>query len=254
MEEHPSLPHRQTAVTGRRRRATALALCLAIVAPMLVAGPAGATGSSAPDDRQSAVPSDADRSDPPVRRLRAVLRCRGGIYDGKPEVTCRWRARTAGAAGYVLVRADAEGRSVVYRSDDLTDRTFTDTDVEFDTRYRYRLLLVDADGDRICRSRVNPAIVRSDRPEVLRLECDGTDGDPVSVTCAWDAPASADAESVQLWRVLPGSQRQLVTTVAPDQTSADDELPAGIARARYAVIARNADGVIVARSRAVPLV
>jgi hypothetical protein len=248
------MPHRNTTAARRRWRTTALALCLALVTPMLVAGPAGATGSAAPDDSQSAVPADADRSDPPVRRLRAVLRCRGSLDDGSPKVTCRWRARTAGASGYVLIRADAEGRSVVYRSDDLTDRAFTDTDVEFDTRYRYRLVLVDADGDRIGRSRVNPAIVRSDRPERLGLDCDGTDADPIAVTCTWDAPTSADAESVQLWRIVPGSPRELVTTVAPDQTTADDELPAGIERARYAVIVRNADGVIVARSRAVRVI
>jgi hypothetical protein len=220
---------------------------------MLVSGPAGASDASAGDSGHSAAPTDADRNDPPARRLRAVMRCGGG--DGAaPEITCRWRARTAGAAGFVVVRADAEGRSVVYRSDDLTQRTFTDTAVEFDTRYRYRLILVDADGDRVGRSRVATAIVRSEQPELLGLTCDGTDTDPIAVTCTWDTPESTDAESVQLWRITRGSPRVLVTTVTTDQTTADDELPAGVERARYAVIARDADGVIVARSRAVRLV
>lgn len=221
---------------------------------MLVSGPAGASDASSGDSGHSTAPADADRDDPPARRLRAVIRCRGGLDGAAPEITCKWRARTAGAAGFVVVRADAEGRSIVYRSDDLTQRTFTDTAVEFDTRYRYRLILVDADGDRVGRSRVGTAIVRSDRPELLRLTCDRSDTDPIAVSCTWNAPASTDAESVQLWRVVPGSPRALVTTVAPDQTTADDELPTGVERARYAVIARNTDGVIVARSRTVRLV
>ena len=62
-----------------------------------------------------------------------------------------------------------------------------------------------------------------------------------------------DAVAVQLWRVLHGEPRTLVTTVEPDVTTARDELPAGVTRARYAVVARDDDGVIVARSRAVPV-
>lgn len=244
-------PDHHTAPTRRRWRATALALCLAVLAPMLVASPAAAVAAPTGTADPSVVPVEADRSDPPARRLRAVLRCRGAVDDdGAPQVTCRWRTRTAGAAGFVLVRADADGRSVVHRTDDLRVRTFTDTDVEFDTRYRYRLILVDADGDRIGRSRVNPAMVRSDRPEILGLECDGTDTDPVEVTCTWDAPTAAGAESVQLWRVVPGSARELVATVGTEVTTSTDELPPVVTRARYAVLARNADGVIVARSRA----
>ncbi|MFN3217170.1 MAG: hypothetical protein ACE367_11800 [Acidimicrobiales bacterium] len=251
MKLHPHPPSHHGSTTARRRwRVAASALCLALLTPMLVASPAAATGAPAVTTGPTVAVADADRGDAPVRRLRAVLRCRGGVDAGAPEVTCRWRARTAGAAGFVLVRADGDGRSVVYRSDDLGVRTFTDTDVEFDTRYRYRLILVDADGDRIGRSRINPAIVRSQRPEILGLECDGTETDPVEVTCIWDAPTAAGAESVQLWRVLPGSPRALVATVAPDETTATDELPPGVTRARYAVVARNADGVIVARSRA----
>lgn len=247
-------PDHRTAATHRPWRIIALALCVAVLAPMFVANPAAAIGAPTGTTAPSAGAADAERIDPPVRRLRAVLRCRGGIDDGAPQVTCRWRARTAGAAGFVLVRADADGRSVVYRSDDLGVRTFTDTDVEFDTRYRYRLVLVDSDGDRIGRSRVNPAIVRSQRPEILGLECDGTDSEPVQVTCIWDAPTTTDAESVQLWRVVPGSARELVATVGPDVTTTTDELPPSVTRARYAVLARNADGVIVARSRAEHLV
>ncbi len=236
----------------RRRRLLAMAFCMALVAPLLATAPAAATTTATGGDAR-VVPTSTDRADPPTRRLRAVLRCRGGVDDGAPQVICTWRARTAGAAGFALVRVGGGERTVVSRTDDLTDRSFTDTDVEFDTRYRYRLLILDADGDRIGRSRVNRAFIRSDRPEVLSLACDGADTEPVAVRCAWDAPTIDDVASVQLWRSVAGSARELVATVDPDVTSATDELPEGTMRARYAVLGRDAAGVIVARSRAVRL-
>ena len=244
---------RRTSRTRRTRSLLITALCLALLAPLLMVGPAGATAAVAETDGSSAVPTTVDRSDAPMRRLRAMLRCRGAQPDGTPSVKCTWRARTAGAAGFVLVRVAGAEREVVYRSDDLDVRSFTDLSVEFDTRYRYRLVLVDSDGDRIGRSRINRAIVKSNRPEIVDLDCNGTESDPVAVSCSWVQPSSEAAVSVQLWRLLPGKTRELVTTQAPDDTTAQDELPAGVTRARYAVIARDGDGVVVARSRAVRL-
>ena len=247
----PATPPPAANPTRRRLHVVVVALCLGLVAPLLVAAPADATPDPTHHGDPIVVSTTAERGDAPLRRVRAVLRCRGRVDGQNPQVVCAWRARTRGAAGFALVRTDRDGRSVVYRSDDLTTRRFTDTDVEFDTRYRYRLVILDDDGAPIGRSRANWALVRSTRPEILPLTCSAAATEPVAVSCAWDAPTGDDATSVQLWRVVPGSPRALITTVDPDVTTAADELPAGVTRARYAVIARDGDGVIVARSRIV---
>jgi len=115
-------------------RRTIVLLLAGIVGLIAVAGPAGA----------------ADRR-PEHRREHLRLRC-AWVTDGEEQaVACRWsKSKHPQFAAYRLVRADREhGRSVVFRTGDRAVTRFLDTTAEPGTKYAYRVVILDGDGDPI---------------------------------------------------------------------------------------------------------
>ena len=197
-----------------------------------------------------------------VRPERPKIRCHGAVaLGGAPQVACRWTASEhPDAAGYKIVRVGGGERTIAFRTGDTSVTRFTDTDVEFGTRYRYRVVVVNEDGRRIQRSRWNKAIVVKPDVERLHMACDVTDGEtdvatdiapeaqPHSILCEWRPTESEAAVEYQLWRRIRGQHRELVATVGLDTLSHLDEVPADTTKVVYAVLALDADGEIVGRS------
>lgn len=237
----------------------------AMLATTMLSVPGAAAETEPETDVTETDVREVDEVDSDVARPR--LRCRGTIGMGwAPKVKCRW-SETAhpDAAGYKLVRVDGDQRKVVFRSRDLSATRFTDRDVEFNTRYRYRVIVVDNEGRRIQRSRWNAAGVRRPDVELLRLKCspvDAAEVDPAIdeakadvlevaklVGCEWRPATSEKADHYELWRLIRGQHRELVTTVGLDQLSQIDKVPGDTAHVVYALLARDEDDHIVGRSR-----
>ena len=197
-----------------------------------------------------------------VRPEKPKIRCRGTIgMGGAPKVKCRWtESEHPDAAAYKIVRVGGDERTVVFRTDDTSVTRFTDKDVEFGVRYRYRVVVLHEDGKRIQRSRWNKAIVVKPDVERLTMECGVTDAEsdvttdiapeaqPHTILCQWRPAESEAAVEYQLWRRIRGQHRELVATVGLDTLSQLDEVPADTTKVVYAVLALDADGEIVGRS------
>ena len=247
-----------------------MTIAATLLATLLVHAP-----SAAAREADRAPDADAGQIDEvdevrPERPHRPKIRCHGDVSDtGAPEVDCRWTESThPRAAAYVILRVGGGERGVVYRTDDTSVTEWTDTDVEFGVRYRYRVVVLNEDGKRIQRSRWNKAIVVKSDIERLRMECDlvdtqsDTDTDvdieveveaevdaPAhTVLCQWRPAQSESAVEYQLWRRVRGHHRELVATVGLDTLSARDEVPADAGKVVYAVLAVDADGDVVGRS------
>lgn len=197
-----------------------------------------------------------------VRPDRPKIRCHGAIgMGGAPKVKCRWtESEHPEAAAYKIVRVGGDERSVVFRTDDTSVTRFTDKDVEFGVRYRYRVVVLDENGERIQRSRWNKAIVVKPDVDRLLMECGVVDTEsdvatdaapeaqPHSILCQWRPTDSEAAVEYQLWRRIRGQHRELVAAVGLDTLSQLDEVPAETTKVVYAVLALDAEGEIVGRS------
>ena len=106
----------------------------------------------------TAVPAGAHER-PEHRREPLRLRCAWVTEGEQQAVACRWsESRHPRFAEYRLVRADrANGRSVVFSTEDRTVTRFLDTTAVAGTRYVYRVVVLDADGHLIGGSRLVPA-------------------------------------------------------------------------------------------------
>lgn len=221
-----------------RRVLLTIALVVATTATVLAPAAAAETGVVA--DRTT------DRATDPPR-----LRCRGRINDaGEPVVRCRWRAtQHPAAAGYKLIRRSAmEDRQVVFRAG-LDAQRFVDTEVEFNTRYAYKLVVVNKHGRKLQTSRWNRAYVLSPDVERLAMACGVTDAAEKLVKCAWRPATSEKAVGYQLWRLVRGAEhRELVAEVGLDTLSVVDDLPDDATAAVYAVLAVDEAGEMVGRS------
>lgn len=171
-----------------------------------------------------------------------------------PSIGCRWSTPDA-AAGYRLVRlalGTDQGRTVVARIDDPSVNSFVDTPVRRGIRYRYVVQAYDAAGRLIGASRAAhvgvPSAEETVDVEALRLECEATS--PTSVRCAGSVP-STPARTLTLWRSVDGGEREVAESFAsPFPSSYGDVVREGTRQVRYAIIATDGDGEIVARSRA----
>jgi hypothetical protein len=192
----------------------------------------------------------------PERHKRPKIRCHGTTNEltGAPEVDCTWtESARARAAAYKVVRKGGGERAVVYRGD-LSTTSFADTNVEFGTRYRYRVVVLNNAGKRIQRSRWNKAFIPAEDFERLSISCDqleaAEEAEPadVAVTCAWRAAENEDVASYQLWRRVRGHHRELVADLATNELSYTDAVPADAKRVVYAVLALDSDDHIIGRS------
>lgn len=240
----------------RRRLPAIFTITAAVLATLMLFVPGA---SAAEIDRAAETePHKVDEARPD----RPKIRCRGAVSDdGAPMIRCRWTETThPDAAGYKIVRVGGGERSVVFRTGDTSVTRFTDNDVAFGIRYRYRVVVVNEDGRRIQRSRWNRAIVVEPEIERLRMACAVTDVDsdaatdvapeapPHQILCQWRPAESEAAVEYQLWRRIRGQHRELVATVGLDTLSQLDEVPADTTKVVYAVLALDADGEIVGRS------
>lgn len=231
-----------------RRKLLIIALVLASLATVLSPTAAGAIG-------------ETDQSSDRIAVDRPILRCRGNVTDdGAPTVRCRWRTTEhPDAAGYKIIRRGGmEGRTVVFRTRDLDINRFVDRSVEFKTRYWYRVVVVDSNGERLQSSRWNRAWVADRDLERLHMKCaanaatDPAESDIAAdktVTCTWESATSEKATQYELWRYVRGADhRELVATTGLDRTTVTDSVPADAKAVVYAVLALDDDGHIVGRS------
>lgn len=182
------------------------------------------------------------------------LDCRVRTTDAGQVVRCEWSEPQArAAAGIKLYRLDPaidDHRRLIYRSGDLAQTTFTDSHVRQGHKYAYGVVVVDANGRVVGRSRaewVRVPVIND--VELLRLDCElGPQREAVG--CEWSRPQTRDAYVVSLWRSVNGGERELVERFRPTGPNAyRDPVPAGATHITYAVIATSETDRIVARSR-----
>lgn len=247
------------------RQRTIILLTLSLLATTAFAPAAAAVATDTTDRQRDAAELDRVQPEPPR------IRCHGALaFNGTPRVRCRWtEAEHSAAAGYRIVRAHGDVREVVHETRDLSATRFVDRKVRFDTRYRYRVLVVNEHGRSIQASRWNGAGIAKPDVERLHLACKATDilpdiaravveateddavqpePAPKPVTCEWEPAESEAAVKYELWRLLRGRHREHVATVGLDRLSHTDQVPADAAKVLYAVLAVDDEGHIVGRS------
>lgn len=105
----------------------------------------------------------------------------------------------------------------------------------------------------VVRPDVRPVDVRPDvRPpqiDLITLGCEGRRDDSGSVgsVCRWSSVEKA--RGYQLWRIVDRGDRELVGTYGNGLNIARDDVPDDAHLVRYAVLALDADGDIIGRSR-----
>ncbi len=229
-----------------------LTLISSVAMALVIAVPMAVTASAAEAEPPSeAEPALVDSRLEPIR-----LRCGVRSADAGQFVGCEWSQPTSATAVAVkLYRFDPAvdpHRQVVYRSGDLSQTHFRDIEVRPGHRYVYALVVFDANGRVVGRSRAEwvrvPQVADPDL-EVLRLTCRLGDAN-AWIGCEWSHPTSRDAAVVSLWRSVDGGERVLVERFRPAGPNTYREaVPAGAHRVTYTVIATNDGDRIVARSR-----
>ena len=210
-----------------------------------------------PSDARAVDVRPDDRPDHDLEHDLEQLRlaCHGRTNDeGRAAVGCEWSATgLERAAGYRLERYDGDAREVIFRTDDLTRTTFVDTKIRPGVRYIYRVAVLDADGTTIGVGGPVRAGVEADRElEALQLGCEARDAGSV-VGCRWESARSKEVAGYQLWRAVDRNGRELVHRGGSDITSYVDDDLGGAHVVHYTVIAVDADGEMIGRSRAVTL-
>lgn len=183
-----------------------------------------------------------------LEKLR--LRCRGRLAaDGTPGVYCRWSVPTSDdAASVALLRNGGDGWTTIHETDDLEARRHFDTTGEPGVRYRFRVVALDEDGNRVARSRAARANVPNPQFDFLRLSCVATDLVSPTASCEWSG--SDEATSYELWRIVNRDSRELVGTFGADELATiDDQLGDDTVLVKYAVIGKNDSDDLVARSK-----
>lgn len=224
------------------RAAIAVSLTVALV-------PAATAAAEAADDGAA-----TERPAPHLEPIR--LDCAVRTTDTAAAVRCEWSRPTSDAARAVrLFRLDPATdryRQVVFRTEDLDETTFTDTQVRRGHRYAYAVVVSNEYGRTVGRSRADwvrvPGVEVSD-VEVIRLECAlGTANEAVG--CEWSRPQSRDAAVVSLWRSVDRGPRELIATFRPDGPNVYREpVPEGARKLTYAVIVSSETDRVIGRSR-----
>jgi hypothetical protein len=241
------------------------ALLTTVVAP---AGAAEVTDTRPTDVASTDVAPTDVRPDirPDIEVLR--LRCRGVLNaDGLPEVRCKWTAPTVDSAHVVaLQRNDGSGFESIWRTANVERSRYVDTAVEAGRRYRYRVRVFDANKHLVAASRSNGAGVPIPPIHVLEIGCEAgvihttptdvaardaaiTDELPPHkvVECKWTG--TENVRAYQLWRLVNRGHRELVGTYDNETFNAKDRPGDDALVVKYAVLALDADGEIIGRSR-----
>ena len=230
---------------------SAAAVALVVAIPMAVSAASAGT-----------IPGDSALDAPVLAAIRRVepirLECEVRSTDTDAAVVCKWSEPTSDrAAAIKLFRYDRTvdpHRTVIHRSENLAETSFTDTHVREGHRYGYAVQVYDVNGRVVGRSSAVWVSV-PDRPdreiEVLKLAC-GLGDSGEWIACEWSSPVSRDAAVVSLWRSVDGGERQLVEQFRPQGPNAyRDAVPEGAAHVTYAVIATTDADRVIGRSRPV---
>ncbi len=209
-----------------------------------------------PSDSQPTDVRPGVRPDGPEHNLEVLtMACHGRVNDeGRAAIGCEWSAsELERAAGYRLERADGDVREVVFRTDDITQTMFVDIEITVGQRYIYRVVVVDAAGGTIGIGGPVKAGTEADRHlEALTMTCQARADAPI-VGCQWEPVRSNDLAGYQLWRAVDRDGRELIHRGGLDFTHYVDEDLKGAAIVHYAVIAVDASGETIGRSRAVTI-
>ncbi len=206
-------------------------------------------GSLTPVAAQDAVEAEPEVvAENDLEKLR--LRCRGRLAaGGTPGVYCRWSVPTSeDAASVALLRDGGDGWTTIHETEDLEARRHFDTTGEPGVRYRFRVVALDEDGNRVAKSRISRANVPNPQFDFLRLSCVAVDLESPTASCEWSS--SDEATSYELWRIVNRDSRELVGTFGPDELAAlDDQLGDDTVLVKYAVLGKNDADELVARSK-----
>ena len=229
----------------------------AAVVALVVAIPMAVSAVSA-----GTIPGDSALDQPvleAVRRIEPIrLNCEPRSTDADAAVSCKWSEPLSDrAAAIKLFRYDRTvdpNRTVIHRSENLAETSFTDTQVREGHRYGYAVQVYDVNGRVVGRSSavwVSVPRVTDHAVEVLKLAC-GLGDSGEWIACEWSRPVSRDAAVVSLWRSVDGGQRELVEQFRPQGPNVyRDAVPDGASQVTYAVIATTEADRVVGRSRPV---
>ncbi len=228
-------------------------IVLLVGAILLAATPAAFAASS---DRLPIRVTDVARHDV---RHEIKARCFGSVDDsGGGSVECNWTTRDDLAVrGWQLwnirVRPHHGERNLVAELG--ADTTaYVDTALEVPGQYLYVVLGLDAAGEIVARS--EPAsvtlVAASDHVDAMRLRCRAVAarGDSAEIGCTWSSTEAESAVGYVLWRGVAEGDRAVVARTGLDELSYIDTEVAVGHRYLYVVTAVDADGEVVARSRA----
>ncbi len=211
-------------------------------------------------------PARADRVlDTPAVDVVVELSCEPRVTGDAAAVRCEWRAGAdTGVRAWQLwnlqVRPEKGERNLVAElGADVF--SYTDTEVSVPAGYLYAVLGLDGDGEIIARSRLQPVVLgeRDHEIEPLRLECAAhrvdaevrADAVPeLAVGCGWSEVGDETAVGYVIWKRVDGGERTVLARVGLDVIELRDPEVAAGHRYTYVVTAVDADGELVARSRA----
>ena len=166
----------------------------------------------------------------------------------------------------VLERNDGSGFESIWRTANVERHRYVDTDVQAGQRYRYRVRVFDANKHLVAASRSNGAGVPVPPIAVLEIGCEAgvihptptdvadrdaaiTDALPRHkvVECKWTG--TENVRAYQLWRLVNRGHRELVGNYDNETFNAKDRPGDAALIVKYAVLALDADGEIIGRSR-----
>jgi hypothetical protein len=229
----------------RRRVVSTFVTITAVIVSMLAPPPATAASSTASSTASSV--ARPWRSAVPIEVLDLACTAKEG---DPPAVQCRWSVPRSDAAGVRVVRralVDHAPRTVIFRTDDVTQNSVTD-EVRAGIRYLFAVQAVDGNGRVVAASRPVVVGVAPTTAELVRLECEQVTAERVS--CSWSDPV-VDGRALTLWRSVDGGARSVVASFGdPFPTAYGDGVSSGATSVAYAVIVTDGGGEIVARSRA----
>jgi hypothetical protein len=196
--------------------------------------------------------------------ITVPLACKARVSDSAGAVHCRWRGGEDPAVDSwqlwnLQVRPEVGPRNLVAELGADT-HSYVDSNVEVPAGYLYAVLGLDEEGQVVARSRVVHVRLkeRSDRVEMLRLECsvhrgegvagDATIRDDVEIGCEWSAATDPAAEGYVLWRRVDHGEREVIARMGLDQISYVDTDVAPGHRYTYLVRAVDEEGNVVAKS------
>ena len=175
------------------------------------------------DARPARVRPASEPEQRPERVEQLRLACRGIDRGEHQAIECKWsQARHPDFAAYRLWRSDREQRGVVFRTNDVEQTRYLDTDVRIGVVYVYKVEAINRAGETIGASDPVRAMVRERETEELRLACEGVAGERSGIACRWTPSKHPDFAGYVLWRGGDGERTKVFTSRDREATRAFD--------------------------------